>query len=145
MKLDANIPSGPIAEKWDRHRFNTKLVNPANKRKYTVIVVGPGLAGGSAAASSAGVLGSAATASHERRHTPGDGKSLEAVGQAARQDRARTRQGMLRSKPLDVGVQFVELNHESFQVSIPSGHIRPPLRKTSINNLIINLPQCDAG
>ena len=46
MKLDAREPSGPIAEKWDRHKFEMKLVNPANKRKYTVIVVGTGLAGG---------------------------------------------------------------------------------------------------
>ncbi len=51
MKLDAKIPGGPIAEKWDRHKFEMKLVNPANKRKYTIIVVGTGLAGGSAAAS----------------------------------------------------------------------------------------------
>jgi succinate dehydrogenase flavoprotein subunit len=51
MKLDAKIPSGPIAAKWDRHKFEMKLVNPANKRKYTVIVVGTGLAGASAAAS----------------------------------------------------------------------------------------------
>jgi len=50
MKLDAKIPDGPIAEKWDRHLFEMKLVNPANKRKYTVIVVGTGLAGGAAAA-----------------------------------------------------------------------------------------------
>ena len=50
MKLDARIPSGPIAQKWDRHRFELKLVNPANKRKYDVIVVGSGLAGASAAA-----------------------------------------------------------------------------------------------
>ena len=51
MKLEANIPSGPVAEKWDKHRFNLKLVNPAlNKRKYKVIVVGSGLAGSSAAA-----------------------------------------------------------------------------------------------
>jgi len=49
--LDAKVPGGPIAEKWDRHRFEMKLVNPANKRKYTVIVVGTGLAGASAAAS----------------------------------------------------------------------------------------------
>lgn len=49
--LDAKIPSGPIAEKWSKHKFNMKLVNPANKRKYTVIVVGTGLAGASAAAS----------------------------------------------------------------------------------------------
>jgi succinate dehydrogenase / fumarate reductase flavoprotein subunit len=49
--LDAKIPSGPIAEKWDRHKFEMKLVNPANKRKFTVLVVGTGLAGGSAAAS----------------------------------------------------------------------------------------------
>jgi succinate dehydrogenase / fumarate reductase flavoprotein subunit len=51
MKLDARVPAGPIAEKWDRHKFQMKLVNPANKRKYTVIVVGTGLAGASAAAS----------------------------------------------------------------------------------------------
>ena len=49
--LDARIPGGPIQEKWDSHRFNLKLVNPANKRKYTVIVVGSGLAGGAGAAS----------------------------------------------------------------------------------------------
>src|SRR5947209_6611460 len=51
MKLDSRIPSGPIQDKWDRSRFEMKLVNPANKRKYTIIVVGSGLAGGSAAAS----------------------------------------------------------------------------------------------
>ncbi len=49
--LDSKIPSGPIAEKWTRHKFDMKLVNPANKRKYTVIVVGTGLAGASASAS----------------------------------------------------------------------------------------------
>ncbi len=49
--LDAKTPAGPLAEKWDRHRFELKLVNPANKRKFTVLVVGTGLAGGSAAAS----------------------------------------------------------------------------------------------
>jgi succinate dehydrogenase / fumarate reductase, flavoprotein subunit len=51
MPLDARIPDGPLTEKWDKHRFNLKLVNPANKRKYDIIVVGTGLAGGSAAAS----------------------------------------------------------------------------------------------
>ena len=51
MTLDAKIPAGPIAEKWDRHKFEMKLVNPANKRKFTIIVVGTGLAGASAAAS----------------------------------------------------------------------------------------------
>ena len=51
MPLDAQIPGGPLAEKWDQHRFDLKLVNPANKRKFTIIVVGTGLAGGSAAAS----------------------------------------------------------------------------------------------
>jgi len=49
--LDAKIPPGPIQEKWTKHKFNMKLVNPANKRKHTVIVVGTGLAGGAAAAS----------------------------------------------------------------------------------------------
>jgi len=51
MSLDAKIPGGPLADKWDRHKFELKLVNPANKRKYNIIVVGTGLAGGSAAAS----------------------------------------------------------------------------------------------
>ncbi|RJQ70944.1 MAG: fumarate reductase/succinate dehydrogenase flavoprotein subunit [Desulfobacteraceae bacterium] len=51
MLLDGNVPAGPLAEKWDRHRFELKLVNPANKRKFNVIVVGTGLGGGSAAAS----------------------------------------------------------------------------------------------
>ena len=50
MKLDSKIPDGPLAEKWDRHRFAMKLVNPANKRKFDIIVVGTGLAGASAAA-----------------------------------------------------------------------------------------------
>ncbi len=51
MKLDSKIPEGPLDEKWKKHKFNIKLVNPANKRKYDVIVVGTGLAGASAAAS----------------------------------------------------------------------------------------------
>jgi succinate dehydrogenase / fumarate reductase flavoprotein subunit len=50
MELNSKIPAGPLAEKWDNHKFNVKLVNPANKRKYEVIVVGAGLAGASAAA-----------------------------------------------------------------------------------------------
>jgi succinate dehydrogenase / fumarate reductase, flavoprotein subunit len=48
--LESRVPSGPIEQKWDKHRFEMKLVNPANKRKYTVIIVGSGLAGASAAA-----------------------------------------------------------------------------------------------
>jgi succinate dehydrogenase / fumarate reductase flavoprotein subunit len=51
MQLDAKAPTGPIENLWDKHRFEMKLVNPANKRKYNIIVVGTGLAGGSAAAS----------------------------------------------------------------------------------------------
>ena len=51
MNLDSKIPEGPLAEKWTKHKFNLKLVNPANKRKYDIIVVGTGLAGASAAAS----------------------------------------------------------------------------------------------
>jgi succinate dehydrogenase / fumarate reductase flavoprotein subunit len=51
MPLNSNIPSGPIAQKWEKHKFDLKLVNPANKRKFDVIVVGSGLAGASAAAS----------------------------------------------------------------------------------------------
>ncbi len=50
MELDSKIPSGPIEQRWDRAKFEMKLVNPANKRKYNIIVVGSGLAGGSAAA-----------------------------------------------------------------------------------------------
>src|SRR5687767_15886508 len=50
MNLDARVPAGPLAEKWSRAKFEMKLVNPANKRKYKVIVVGSGLAGGAAAA-----------------------------------------------------------------------------------------------
>jgi len=56
MTLDSKTPSGPLAEKWDRHRFESRLVNPANRRKFSVIVVGTGLAGASAA-SSLGELG----------------------------------------------------------------------------------------
>jgi len=51
MLPDSNIPAGPLAEKWDRHRFELKLVNPANRKKFDIIVVGTGLAGASAAAS----------------------------------------------------------------------------------------------
>ena len=51
MLLDARIPAGPIETKWERTKFDMKLVNPANKRRFTVIVVGSGLAGASAAAS----------------------------------------------------------------------------------------------
>ena len=50
MILDSKIPEGPLADKWENHRFSSKLVNPANKRKFKIIVVGSGLAGGSAAA-----------------------------------------------------------------------------------------------
>jgi succinate dehydrogenase / fumarate reductase, flavoprotein subunit len=50
MELKSRVPTGPIEQKWDKHRFEMKLVNPANKRKFTVIVVGSGLAGASAAA-----------------------------------------------------------------------------------------------
>lgn len=53
MKLDAKIPSGNIKDKWDNHRFEMKLINPANKRKYKVLIVGTGLAGASAAATMA--------------------------------------------------------------------------------------------
>jgi succinate dehydrogenase / fumarate reductase flavoprotein subunit len=51
MELRAKIPDGPIEQKWDTHRFELKLVNPANKRRYTIIVVGSGLAGAAASAS----------------------------------------------------------------------------------------------
>src|SRR5579859_7017742 len=48
--LDGKVPVGPIDKLWEQHRFEMKLVNPANRRKYTIIVVGSGLAGGAAAA-----------------------------------------------------------------------------------------------
>src|SRR5213082_240040 len=51
MQLNSKIPSGPIEQRWDRHRFELKLVNPANKRRYNIIVVGSGLAGAAASAS----------------------------------------------------------------------------------------------
>jgi succinate dehydrogenase / fumarate reductase flavoprotein subunit len=50
MIIDGKVPAGPLAQKWDTHKFESKLVNPANKRKYSVIVVGSGLAGAAAAA-----------------------------------------------------------------------------------------------
>ena len=49
--LDSKIPSGPLEKKWEKHRAESKLVNPANKRKYNIIMVGSGLAGGAGAAS----------------------------------------------------------------------------------------------
>ena len=51
MILDGKAPTGPIEQSWDKHRFDMKLVNPSNKRKYKILVVGTGLAGASAAAS----------------------------------------------------------------------------------------------
>jgi len=51
MKLESRVPGGPLETKWERHKAELKLVNPANKRKFKVIVVGTGLAGASAAAS----------------------------------------------------------------------------------------------
>lgn len=50
MQLNSNVPEGPLTEKWDKHRFSSKLVNPANRRKYKIIIVGTGLAGASASA-----------------------------------------------------------------------------------------------
>ena len=55
INLDAKIPAGSISEKWDNHKFSVKLVNPANKRKFDIIVVGTGLAGASAAATLGGL------------------------------------------------------------------------------------------
>src|SRR5574338_17269 len=51
MELKSNVPTGPIEQAWDKHKFELKLINPANKRKYNLIVVGTGLAGGAGAAS----------------------------------------------------------------------------------------------
>ncbi len=52
--FDSKIPDGPIETKWERHRFDMRLVNPANKRRYTIIMVGSGLGGGAAACSLGG-------------------------------------------------------------------------------------------
>ena len=49
LALDSCVPPGDISEKWTKHKFNMKLVNPANKRKYTILVIGTGLGGGAAA------------------------------------------------------------------------------------------------
>src|SRR4030065_130572 len=70
MKLYSKVPGGPLEQKWDRHRFELRLVNPANKRKYHVIVVGSGLAGASAAAS----LGEAGGGGRGRAVPPGVGR-----------------------------------------------------------------------
>jgi len=51
INLDPRVPAGPLADKWENHKFSMRLVNPANKRKFKIIVVGTGLAGASAAAS----------------------------------------------------------------------------------------------
>src|SRR3954470_6165854 len=51
MEIKSNVPTGPIEQAWDKHKFDLKLINPANKRKFNIIVVGSGLAGGAAAAS----------------------------------------------------------------------------------------------
>ena len=51
LTLDSQIPAGPLADKWSNHKFDLKLVNPSNRRKFDVIVVGSGLAGAGAAAS----------------------------------------------------------------------------------------------
>ena len=56
MKFTSKIPEGSLSKKWTQHKFNLNLVNPANKRKHTVIVVGTGLAGASAAASNPKLL-----------------------------------------------------------------------------------------
>ncbi|MGE5413751.1 MAG: FAD-binding protein, partial [Syntrophomonadaceae bacterium] len=53
MELKSNVPDGPLEKKWDRHRFEMKLVNPANKRKHTILMVGSGLAGAGGAAAMA--------------------------------------------------------------------------------------------
>ena len=51
LHLDAKIPEGPIADKWENHKFDIRLVNPSNKRKFKILIIGTGLAGASAAAS----------------------------------------------------------------------------------------------
>jgi len=71
MKLDARIPAGPLEKKWHHFLLDAKLVNPANKRKFDVIVVGSGLAGASAAASLASLATkSSAFATRQRSSSP---------------------------------------------------------------------------
>ena len=69
MNLDSKIPEGPIAQKWSNFKAHAKLVNPSNRRKYKIIVVGTGLAGASAAASLAeqGYNASATKTAHAAR------------------------------------------------------------------------------
>ena len=81
MSLDAKIPKGPLAEKWSTHKFNLKLVNPANKRKYDVIVVGTGLAGASAAAAAS----VAAAKANRAKDTETEGTVAEAQPKAPKQ------------------------------------------------------------
>ncbi len=69
MQLDARIPPGPLAQKWDNRRFSARLVNPANRRKYRVLVVGSGLAGASAAAMAASPNGLPASAAGMPRYS----------------------------------------------------------------------------
>ena len=64
-RLDARIPGGPIERKWEQRQFDVRLVNPTNKRRYTVIVVGSGLAGASASAGTAGASAGASGGQHD--------------------------------------------------------------------------------
>jgi len=66
--LDSKTPDGPVADKWDNFKANEKLVNPANKRKFKIIVVGTGLAGASAAATLAELGYQAVSYTHLRAH-----------------------------------------------------------------------------
>ena len=75
MTLDSKIPDGPIEEKWDNHKFDIKLVNPANKRRFEIVVVGTGLAGASAAATP------------RRARLPGEGHHLPRLAAARALDR----------------------------------------------------------
>ena len=95
VKLDAKIPGGAIADKWDRHRFEMKLVNPANKRKFTIIVVGTGLAGASASAVARraglqrqGVLHPRLAAPRPQHRRPGRHQRRQELPQRRRQRRA---------------------------------------------------------
>jgi succinate dehydrogenase / fumarate reductase flavoprotein subunit len=74
VTLESHVPSGPLEEKWDKHKFDIKLVNPANKRRFEIIVVGTGLAGGAAAAT----LGELAAQGgiNAAKNYPNDGDSI---------------------------------------------------------------------
>ena len=151
MSLDARVPSGPIREKWDKHRFDLKLVNPANKRKFEVIVVGTGLAG-AAAAASLGELGyhvksfcyqDSARRAHSHRR-PGRHQRGEELPERRRHDLAAVlRHGQGRRLPLARGQRLPagagERRHHR-PVRRPGRAVRPRVRRPARQPLLRRRP-----